>query len=670
LAVESLEPRVLLVSQWIIMAELAGDLVNITFNESGTSIGDDTLTLLLDASGHLAYEFSPRVPIPADPWVDYPISQIGSVTVNAAGGSDRLVLDFTNGSPVPTDGIDFSGGGGTGDADAIELIAYDVASLDVVHRGTDSATLRVDGGPAISYAQTELLHLGGPARDLLIDLSQTGLPDPDIVFGRDVSGPSESYISGSTFALTRFDRPGSSLTIDVQAPGVGQADSISIEDLAADPGDLTIHGDNQDAVHFRSPLTTGNYGQNLNVTAGTIDFHVGVIVPETTILNASDDITIHAAGYLLGGPGGGLQITAGGDVVADGDLWAGWGPLSVNAGGDVLADGDLWAIRGPVSVNAGDDFVQNGDVTGTAVFLSASNDTPDWTNGIVMQPGSAISSGGGDIRLETPGGSIVLENAARVETGGGALSLDAGVAITMANGSVVDAGGGTVDLTADYGVLLSRVVSPGATVMIDAGQGGIADGADPADPPDPDGADIEADRAVLSAGGSIGTRIENTPLGTVVVRLDTKINHLVAESGGVGIFLVNEGPLDSVAAEVNRTGPPPGIVDVTANSEAGVFLYEAESQVNPSDRFDLNGDGAATPLDALLVINWVNNPDHDSKVPDHLDLNDDGLGTPLDVLLVINRLNEPDPRERSLAAIENDDDKDKLLDEELLALLF
>ena len=81
-------------------------------------------------------------------------------------------------------------------------------------------------------------------------------------------------------------------------------------------------------------------------------------------------------------------------------------------------------------------------------------------------------------------------------------------------------------------------------MTVDAGHGGIADGVDPADPPEPDGADIEADRAELSAKGSIGTRIENTPLGTVTIRLDTKINSLAAQSDGVGIFLVNEGPLD------------------------------------------------------------------------------------------------------------------------------
>ena len=212
-------------------------------------------------------------------------------------------------------------------------------------------------------------------------------------------------------------------------------------------------------------------------------------------------------------------------------------------------------------------------------------------------------------------------------------------------------GGGDVGLMAEYGVLLGRVVSPGATITIDAGQGGIADGVDPADPPDADGADLEAERAVLIAEGSIGSRAENTPWGTVVVSLDTKLQSLDAVSrNGVGIFLVNDGPLVIDGAEARRKEPPLGIVDITTmspltlSSAAGFVLDVGETDSGTADRLDVNGDGAVTALDALLVIGDLHH--HGTRRLDRLtaesvklDVNRDAQICPQDVLQIINHLN-------------------------------
>jgi hypothetical protein len=67
---------------------------------------------------------------------------------------------------------------------------------------------------------------------------------------------------------------------------------------------------------------------------------------------------------------------------------------------------------------------------------------------------------------------------------------------------------------------------------------------------------------------------------------------------------------------------------------------------NPVNRYDVNNDGAVSPIDVLLVINYINSTS-DPVLPDvrpigapFLDVNGDGNATPEDVLLVINRLNE------------------------------
>jgi hypothetical protein len=64
-------------------------------------------------------------------------------------------------------------------------------------------------------------------------------------------------------------------------------------------------------------------------------------------------------------------------------------------------------------------------------------------------------------------------------------------------------------------------------------------------------------------------------------------------------------------------------------------------RTNALNALDVDGSGTVTPLDILIVINWLNNrtnPPCDAKY--YLDVNGDSLVSPLDVLLIINALNQ------------------------------
>ena len=70
------------------------------------------------------------------------------------------------------------------------------------------------------------------------------------------------------------------------------------------------------------------------------------------------------------------------------------------------------------------------------------------------------------------------------------------------------------------------------------------------------------------------------------------------------------------------------------------------ARFNSDQPSDVNGDGVTTPLDALLVINYLNSLSQSPQesgptVLPFVDTNDDGTISPLDALLVINRLNRP-----------------------------
>ena len=67
---------------------------------------------------------------------------------------------------------------------------------------------------------------------------------------------------------------------------------------------------------------------------------------------------------------------------------------------------------------------------------------------------------------------------------------------------------------------------------------------------------------------------------------------------------------------------------------------------NPDSMYDMNGDDLVSPIDALLVINVLNEGRMGESLaksaePVHEDVNGDGVVSPLDALLIINRLNRP-----------------------------
>ena len=65
---------------------------------------------------------------------------------------------------------------------------------------------------------------------------------------------------------------------------------------------------------------------------------------------------------------------------------------------------------------------------------------------------------------------------------------------------------------------------------------------------------------------------------------------------------------------------------------------------NPTNRYDVNADGAVSPIDVLIVVNYLNRTGGGQlpaglATPPYLDVDGDGYSTPLDVLNIINYIN-------------------------------
>ncbi|MBI2480054.1 MAG: hypothetical protein HYV60_15920 [Planctomycetia bacterium] len=146
-------------------------------------------------------------------------------------------------------------------------------------------------------------------------------------------------------------------------------------------------------------------------------------------------------------------------------------------------------------------------------------------------------------------------------------------------------------------------------------------------------ADIEGDSLAYSA-----TLADGSPL-PAWLRLDREALRLVATPA-----LDEVGQQIAVAIHATDSGQP-------ARSVSDEFAILVDNPYHNEARpTDVNNDSFVTPLDALLIINDLNEnrpralpmpPESESFDPPFRDANNDLFVTPLDALLVINDLNSP-----------------------------
>lgn len=119
--------------------------------------------------------------------------------------------------------------------------------------------------------------------------------------------------------------------------------------------------------------------------------------------------------------------------------------------------------------------------------------------------------------------------------------------------------------------------------------------------------------------------------------------------GGFDVYRNGEATL-RVTAGASVVIRPPSEGNSQGSGSSGAFSsseFEGSGQDKSKFAPDTNGDGVVTPLDALLVINYLNNPSlgkwQEFVSSDYQpDVSRDGRVTPIDALLVINRLNQPE----------------------------
>ncbi len=170
--------------------------------------------------------------------------------------------------------------------------------------------------------------------------------------------------------------------------------------------------------------------------------------------------------------------------------------------------------------------------------------------------------------------------------------------------------------------------------------------------------DDEPIRLVLTESATIQENQTGQNVGSVSV-LDPDIGEVYA-------FSVSDNRFEEVGGTIQlKSGSSvrfvePGYFDLTVTATAqrsgtqltGKLRLNIEKdrtpQHNDLNPYDVDGDGVLTPLDPLVLINYINNNgtgpieqpgEGEGRLPD-LDVDGDGRITPLDILILINKLNE------------------------------
>lgn len=150
----------------------------------------------------------------------------------------------------------------------------------------------------------------------------------------------------------------------------------------------------------------------------------------------------------------------------------------------------------------------------------------------------------------------------------------------------------------------------------------------------------------------LGTSRAVDQLDTVLYRLDAS-GALDPSFDDDGIKEMSLSPYDEELEQMTETQSGKLLLSgwrLTDREAEPVYVRMREwtsPWLNTSLAEDVNGDSHVAPLDALLVINYLNQSQDQASLPESrtedalfVDVNGDGLCTPIDALLVINKLNQ------------------------------
>ncbi len=333
------------------------------------------------------------------------IANIASVEFLGAANNDTLIVDFSNGDPIPTGGISFVSAGSAqpgAPGDTLQFVNGSVSNVAYTLSGQTSGQVTISVGSQLStvqfsgVAETVTDQLAAATRSFSIGGTVSSV---QLAADAQAAGMSQLTVSGGS--IVDFQNPTASLAVDADPQATTTIDVHGLD--AGFSASLAVTAGPGSTVAFSAPTSLG--GGNLSVSAGDIE----VDSPVTT---TSGTIELSATQQIVVAPTGALSTTANTISLA--------APTMTMQGTITAADG------GTVTLDAG--------VGGTLIdtgFIDASSNIAGGTGGTVNLLGTYVgltgnavvnvsgSAGGGTVRIggDFHGANPAIQNASQTYVG-------------------------------------------------------------------------------------------------------------------------------------------------------------------------------------------------------------------------------------------------------------
>ncbi len=432
-------------------ASYAANSANVAFSPAGLIVngtaGDDTLVLSVQAAV-AGYTLNGGA--------FTALGVVSGFVFNAGAGNDTLLIDFTNGNPIPvTNGVSYNGEGESGGLDDKLMItggAQGTVSYNFGNSTTGNVVMSNFG--TVNFASITPITNSGGATDVIFNLPNV---TNAATLGDDGTAANTlSRLSGATLPQTDFANPTTSLTIH----SLSGADTLTISalpDFSASldvspfsgitlSGAVTLAAGNDFSVAASSVNTTATgaiavsgagaisiFADDVDIAAGSTLSATGIVSFATATVGRAVDLGTDTAGKLSLTDAELDRVTA--SILLIGDTNIGAINVSaaisqVNGNGIILTAGTGLNINltADVTTAGGDLTLANDVILGTSVSL-------DTTNAGAVPSGAFISVVGA------------------IHLGANTLTWNPGAADTSINADISDTGAlikqGTGKLTLD-----------------------------------------------------------------------------------------------------------------------------------------------------------------------------------------------------------------------------
>jgi Ca2+-binding RTX toxin-like protein len=420
--------------------------------------GADTLRLFA-AGGGFRYELN---------GVEVDLGPVAKFAFDAAGGNDRLILDFAGGNPIPAGGITFTGTGRGDPADVLELRGTNVEVAGQTVGSSPTAGTVTVGGRAVGYSTVGNVLVSGFAKHTLAletdfgpvrvgsTTNRLGVPETTVA--------SETLVSGRAVTVTHVTLSKvAAAVLEVGTNLVRGFDNLSAADVRVGPNGVPaglsltlLTGGGNDTLTVEPAAGTftwdGGTGTDTFVGTGDVNFTLRddrvTVGPAAVVLLAGGGVETFR---LTGGAGAnGFTLTAfGGDATLDGG--AGTDSVSLNlTGGRVVAVDPLTLSANVVTNAAATGARIEGNYVVPAARTIAVADGPA-ADDLILN--AALTGAGG--LTHAGAGSRVLSgtpaNAGATTVSAGTVTLDAALGSAISQTGGVLAGGGSANGLASTG---------------------------------------------------------------------------------------------------------------------------------------------------------------------------------------------------------------------------